>query len=78
MLINYISRHRGWDGYSYSCKDKQANRQYIHLKKPGPLLPSPNLCKCKTTSIREGGCFGLPPADTKATVSGTLNMANPG
>lgn len=78
MLINYISRHRGWDGYSYSCKDKQANRQYIHLKKQALFSHLQTSVNEKTATIREGGCFGLPPTDPKATVNGTLNMANPG
>lgn len=33
MLINYISRHTGWNGYSYYCKDKQVTQtQHLHLE----------------------------------------------
>lgn len=35
MLINYIRRHRGGDGYSYYYKDKQAAHSFENN-----LLPS--------------------------------------
>lgn len=52
MLINYVSRHTGGDGYSHYDKDKQA----VHPceNQASPLLPSPASCNGWPLSEREG------------------------
>lgn len=80
MLINYRSRHTGWDGYSYYCKEKQASRQCSLLRTwlpPASFLQPPAV-----GSYHQEGEASAPPLSTLTATShmwlmSTSDVASP-